>query len=323
MIWRKKYLLFLIMFGLAFFSGLVLVKFGNFNFVNAQETLSCTVRTSSCEAGEVVIFRMQKTTNSHAGTPTGSSYTNLVCCGGVTGLGNDCNAANKKVVLKLSGATNAHVRQNSYGDYAGGSNVCLSAPSGNTISVAYRSGSCEVDEATLASISGPTNAHVASTAYTTKICAKITGLSTAIEIKDQNSINNVGTITFPAGTISTEVSNPSNDQSETQVFGASSLPVVTLVTATAYIAHITITSGTGWTDTVTNENYYIDTAHARNITTATFNANKTSYSSWGTDVDTGVTLATANANDLYLSVNLTALAGKSGTSTLTILGEAL
>ncbi len=175
MIWRKKYFFFLGVFGLALFSGLALVKLGDFNFVNAEGTLSCTVvpDDSPCSGDTPVeIFQMYNTSNAHAARP-GQGYAFRVCCGGVTDLGNDCTAANNEVVLRLSGATNAHARQNTYGDYSGANKVCLSAPAGNTISVAYRSGSCAEDEATLASMSGATNAHVG-TAYNTKICAKIT-----------------------------------------------------------------------------------------------------------------------------------------------------
>jgi len=186
MIERKKYFIFLGVFGLILFLGLVLVKIGDFNFVSAEGTLSCSV-TTDCSSG-TVIFRMKNTTNSHAGTPTGSSYPNLVCCSGVTGLGNDCNAANKSVVLRLSGANNAHVRQNTLGDYAGANNACISAPAGDTISVAYRSGSCAGDEATFGSMSGATNAHVGTT-YTTKICAKITAAVVYSVSVDPTSVN--------------------------------------------------------------------------------------------------------------------------------------
>lgn len=158
---------------------LVLIDFKIFNFVNAQEEkLICEIRNFECDGLKPVeVFRMSKPSNAHAGTPTGSNYIYRVCCGGVTGLGNDCNAENKEVVLRLSGSTNAHVRQNNYGDYPGGHKVCLSLddPS-KKISIVYRSlTSCTTDETIIASISSPTNAHVGGgNAYSIKICAKIT-----------------------------------------------------------------------------------------------------------------------------------------------------
>ncbi len=295
-------------------------------------TLSCVVRNPGpCIGDEVEIFEMKNTTNSHAGL-TAASYNNLVCCTlGVAGLGNDCNATDPApaVALKLSGTSNAHVRRGTGANYPSATNACISVPTGGNVSVGYVTSPTTCVGAgydtTLGSMIGTTNSHIGNggwTAGTTKICATASaGLSTAIEIRAQDGLTEISTITFPSSTISTEVTNPSNSESETQAFGSSSLPVATLVTSTAYIAHITITSLVTWTDVATDENYYIDTAHARNITVSTFNTNKVAYSSWGVDADTGVTLATVNANDLYLSIDLTASAGKSGTSTLTILGE--
>lgn len=304
--------------------GLALIKLGDFNFVSAQETLSCEVRGFDVECGDtkpVEIFQMYSTSNSHAAKP-GQGYTNRVCCGGVTGLSNDCSATNKEVVLKLSGTTNAHVQQS--GSYS--QSVCLSAPAGNTISVAYRSGSCAGDEATLASMSGATNAHVASTAYTTKICAKITPLSTAIEIRAQNYTTNVTSITFPEGAPEATVSQPYNDingSGSPQTFGGagSAKPVVTLYNSGASTLTIWYNITTFTNSVVSNEYYLINAKgaacnSAADITNAvTFDAN----TSTGTTIAAGA----GNEKDLYLKVILSALAGKTGTSTLTILGEAL
>ncbi len=154
-------------------------------------TLSCTVRTSTCSGGEVEIFEMQNTTNSHAGLPA-ASYTNLVCCTGVTGLGNDCAAGTKAVALKLSGATNAHVRQGTLADYTGANNACISVPSGGTVSVGYRSGgdTCATVPAfdtTLGSMIGTTNSHIGNgswTAGTTKICASAAAGTLSADIVD-------------------------------------------------------------------------------------------------------------------------------------------
>ncbi|MGC9067200.1 MAG: hypothetical protein ACP5HL_01925 [Minisyncoccia bacterium] len=202
---RGKKILFLVVFGLTLFSGLILFKSKNFDFVQAQETLSCEVRSSACgDTKPVEVFRMQNTTNAHAGTPTGSSYTYRVCCGGITDLGNSCSG-NYAVVLRLSSQTNAHVQKNTYGNYS--YPVCLSAPSGNSISIAYRSGSCNADETTLASMSGPTNAHVASTAYTTKICAKVTGVNISVSVSD-------GVVSY--GIMPTNTSKTTIDLNDTQ-----------------------------------------------------------------------------------------------------------
>lgn len=142
-------------------------------------TLSCTVRTSSCNGGEVEIFEMQNTTNSHAGLPA-ASYTNLVCCGGVTGLGNSCSGT-FATALKLSGATNAHARQGTGADYAGANNACISVPTGGSVSVGYQATDCSGFDTTLGSMIGTTNSHVGIgswTAGTTKICASAFGAGT-------------------------------------------------------------------------------------------------------------------------------------------------
>ncbi|MDD5251427.1 MAG: hypothetical protein PHT12_02215 [Patescibacteria group bacterium] len=139
-------------------------------------TLSCLVRTPACSGGEIEVFEMQNTANSHAGLPA-SSYTNLVCCTGVVGLGNSCSGT-YAVALKLSGANNAHARQNSLADYAGANNACLSVPGGGSVSVGYSSDCAGAGyDTTLASMSASTNAHVGiSTAYpSNKICATAVG----------------------------------------------------------------------------------------------------------------------------------------------------
>jgi hypothetical protein len=218
------------------------------------------------------------------------------------------------------------VRQNSYGDYSGGSNVCLSAPSGNTILVAYRSGSCEADEATLASMSGPTNAHVASTAYTTKICAKITGLSTAIAIRAQNYTTNVTSITFPEAASGATVSQPYNNidgSGSPQTFGGAGIakPVVTLYNSSASTLTIWYNITT-FTNGVVSSEYYLINAKGAACNSA---ADITNAVTFDTNTTTGTTIlaGAGNEKDLYLKVTLSSVAGKTGTSTLTILGEAL
>lgn len=149
-------------------------------------TLSCVVQSSACGGSyPVEIFEMQNTTNSHAGLPA-ASYTNLVCCGGVTGLGNDCAAGTKAVALKLSGATNAHTRQNQLADYAGANNACISVPSGGTVSVGYQATNCAGFDTTLASMKATTNSHIGNTtAYTEyKICASAAAGTLSVDIVD-------------------------------------------------------------------------------------------------------------------------------------------
>jgi hypothetical protein len=132
-------------------------------------TLSCTVATS-CPSG-TVIWRLSSTTNAHSELPSQSNpnYTQLVCCSGVTGMGNSCSGA-YGVVAKISSTTNAHVQRNDFLGY--NENICLQAPSGATVDVAYQNTNCLGYDTTVASLSSSTNAHVGNaSAYTTKICA--------------------------------------------------------------------------------------------------------------------------------------------------------
>ncbi|OHA79556.1 MAG: hypothetical protein A2747_03910 [Candidatus Yonathbacteria bacterium RIFCSPHIGHO2_01_FULL_44_41] len=144
-------------------------------------TLSCSVSTAAActSSGGTTILRMSGATNAHAELPSQSNgnYTgNVICCSGVTGLGNSCTAPSA-VVLKLSGLTNAHAERNDQSNYSSANNACMSVPSGGTVSVAYQANNCTGYDAIIASISSLlTNAHVGgSTAYSNKICGTAVG----------------------------------------------------------------------------------------------------------------------------------------------------
>ncbi|MCJ7509870.1 MAG: hypothetical protein MUP14_03160 [Dehalococcoidia bacterium] len=170
--------------------GLAAVALGApwaFNSGSASATggLACSVKPA-CGAGEVAVFRMSATTNAHAGTPGGSAYGNVVCCGGVAGLGTDCSSVHRAVVLTLSGTDNAHVASD--GSY--GTQVCLSVGTDETVSCRYRA-SCPTDYACLATISGTTNAHVAdcdgANDYATKVCCGRPSVGGMVEMQMDGS----------------------------------------------------------------------------------------------------------------------------------------
>jgi hypothetical protein len=131
----------------------------------ASSTLTCSVK-ACCDAGEVAVFRMSGLTNAHAGTPGGSGYANVVCCGGPAGLSASCSGY-YDTVLTLSSADNAHVASD--GGYT--TQVCLSSDTG--MDCRYGA-TCGAGYACLVTISGTTNAHVAdcdgSGDYPTKVC---------------------------------------------------------------------------------------------------------------------------------------------------------
>lgn len=148
-------------------------------------TLSCTIRASTCNGGEVNVYEMQSTLNSHAGLSS-AAYSNLVCCTGVTGLGNSCSGT-YATVLKLSGATDAHVRQGTLADYPSATNACLSVNPGDIVSVGYQATNCAGFDTMLGSMIGTTNSHVGGSAWTngtTKICASAQNTIVSVSVSD-------------------------------------------------------------------------------------------------------------------------------------------
>jgi len=129
--------------------------------------LACSVK-ASCGVGEVAVFRMSSTSNAHAAAAGDPTYTNLVCCGGVTSPGTSCSGA-YDTVLRLSKVNyNAHVQAT--GSYE--TRVCLSA--GTAVVDCMFASSCTGGYACLATASATNNAHVADCNgvddYATKVC---------------------------------------------------------------------------------------------------------------------------------------------------------
>lgn len=147
----------------------------------ALAAFSCTV-SATCNNPDVVIMRISGTDNAHAELASQSNYSNLVCCSGITGLGNSCSG-NFETVAKLSATTNAHVEENTQSNYS--ESACLSSGADDNVVVAYQASNCTGYDTTIASISGTTNAHVGNaSAYNTKICGTVTVLSLTFSISD-------------------------------------------------------------------------------------------------------------------------------------------
>ncbi len=152
-----------------------------------------------------------------------------------------------------------------------------------------------------------------------------TSSATSIVIRAQDYTTTVAAITFPAGAPGATISAPTNDQTQTQTFGAAGAakPVVTLVNTAdvQYTIWYTISSFTN--GVVDSENYLINAygaecANADAITgTVTFDANTTTAATIGAADGVGH----GDEKDLYLKITLSSVAGKTGTSTITILGE--
>lgn len=198
-------------------------------------TLSCSVATS-CSGG-TVIMKMYATGNSHAELASQSNYSQLVCCTGVTGLGNSCSGT-YAVAAKLSGTTNAHIEQNSQSNYA--NNACISVSTG-TVSVGYQASNCTGYDTTLASMGGTTNAHIGDgNAYTTKICATAAGSAGSVSADIVDSGGN------PVGSPSVSFSGSNFSfatQQSTGALGISSQKIRVTSTLSDWTVAVAATSG--------------------------------------------------------------------------------
>ncbi|MSR85553.1 hypothetical protein EXS71_03940 [Candidatus Uhrbacteria bacterium] len=150
---------------------------------------------------------MSSTTNAHAELPNQGNYSNVVCCGGVSGLGNSCSGI-FATVLKLSGSTNTHVEQNTQLNYP--TSTCLSVPLGGAALVGYQANDCAGFDTTLGSVSGLSNAHVGNgNAYPTKICGTASAASVVSVTLTSDGVVSYGTLS--AGASTSTISSQLND----------------------------------------------------------------------------------------------------------------
>jgi len=136
----------------------------------------------------------------------------------------------------------------------------------------------------------------------------------------------VTTITFPEGAPEATISAPYNDvdtSSDPQVLSpTASEPVVKIKNTHASATYNIILEITTWTNSLVNMEYYNLAADgATDIQTVT--AELSNANGAARTVSTGVSIAAGAYKDLYLRLVLASVAGKTGTSTLTVLGEAL
>lgn len=158
----------------------------------AVAALSCSITTAAaCTSPSTIVLRMSAATNAHselASQSTSGYATNVVCCGGLSGIGNSCSGT-FDIAAKLSGVTNAHIEQDSLSNYA--NNACISVPSG-TITIGYQNTNCSGYDTTLASMTATTNAHIGSPAdYTIKICGSL-GSGASQSLSFSISDNSIG-----------------------------------------------------------------------------------------------------------------------------------
>ena len=149
-----------------------------------------------------------------------------------------------------------------------------------------------------------------------------TGKASTLYIVGKVADTAITTITFPEGAPSASISVPYNDvdtSSDPQVLHAStSEPVVRLKNTSAGTLQVWLEITT-WSDGVAaSEDYELVVT---SDTTVEVVDNVLSADGNAASVDTSITIPTVDYKALYLELVLSALAGKSGTSTLTILGE--
>ena len=143
-----------------------------------------------------------------------------------------------------------------------------------------------------------------------------------IEVRGKVAVTEVTTITFPEGAPGAVISAPYNDvegSGDPQVLGdGTSEPVVRLYNGSGgtLTAWLEITT---WTDGVAaSEDFELVTTGTNNVTVVD---DVLSADGNAASVDTTKTIATLTYADLYLELVLSASSGKSGSSTLTVLGE--
>lgn len=150
------------------------------------------------------------------------------------------------------------------------------------------------------------------------------GPSTAIEVRAQNYTSSVSIITFLEGAPGSTISQPYNDvdgSGNPQVFGGAGTakPVVTLYNggAGSLIIWYNITT---FTNSIVSSEYYLVNNKGGAVADADAINNLATFD---TNTTTGTTIAVGagNEKDLYLKITLSSVAAKSGSSTLTILGE--
>ena len=177
--------------------------------------LSCSITTASaCTSPSVIVLRMASSTNAHSEMPnqTNATYaSNVICCGGVSGLANTCSST-FSVVAKLSSTTSAHIEQNTQSNYA--NNTCLSVPSGS-LGVGYQASNCTGYDTTLASMPTVTNSQIGSpNDYSNKICGSYSLSAQTLAFSISNNSVGFGSLSSSAIRYATGDTNGTTTEAE-------------------------------------------------------------------------------------------------------------
>jgi len=156
----------------------------------------------------------------------------------------------------------------------------------------------------------------------TQVWVDVEYFLTAISIVDKVADTAVGTITFPEGAPDATVSDPFNNvdgDTDKQVLNAStSEPVVRLKNTSGGTLTVWLEIATWGNGVAVSEDYKLVDTTTTNVEVVD---DVLSADGNAAIVNTTVTIDAAAYKALYLELVLSSLAGKSGSSTLTILGE--
>ena len=149
--------------------------------------LAQIVCTSSTSCSGVSVIGMEQTSNSHAALISGNTYSNVLCCSGVTGLQAGSSGTYSQDIIRLYDDTNSHVQSPSLTTY---SNVVSLSIINNAqvtgFSCSYQSTGCSSGQDCIVILSSEDNAHVSecSSGSTPRICCSVSIDSTLPTITD-------------------------------------------------------------------------------------------------------------------------------------------
>jgi len=227
--------------------------------------------------------------------------------------------ASLKIVLKSGTTTEESVEKTLTKDYSNYSNTWTTNPDTGS---AFTWG--EVDSLQVGVSLREDKAGTGDYSRCTQVWVDVdyTPFSTAISIVGKVGDTAITTITFPEGAPDATVSDPYNNvdtEADPQVLHASaSDPVVRLKNTSGGTLTVWLEITTWANGVAASEDYeLVDTT-----TTVAAVDDVLSADGGAASVDTAVSMATGTYKALYLELVLSSLAGKSGSSTITILGEA-
>jgi len=133
-------------------------------FSSGVSAFGCTVRSGSCGGGEVCLFSLYKSVNSHVGDC--SAYNYKVCCDFLSAAVRPSCIAGETGLVSMNKISNSHLEL--YGYFPYGNHVCVNENLTCTLKTA-----CESEEACVASFFRDLNSHAADCYFfSNKLCCR-------------------------------------------------------------------------------------------------------------------------------------------------------